>query len=217
MTNELKPSFLLRGVAGSTAHGLATPESDRDLHGMFGWPTEAFYGLKAPQDSITGHEPEDHTYHEVGKFLKLALSSNPTVLELLWLESYLEQDVWGNIFRENRTEFLSTDGVRNAFGGYAKAQLRKAQAGNPTAQRYKNIRHMFRLMEEGLSLLTTGDMSIRVSDPAWYFSLKDLDPAEWEPMFEERLAKFDTVTSVLPDEPNRELINSLLISYRKAH
>lgn len=217
MTDEFKPSFLLRGVAGSTAHGLATPESDQDQLGMFGWPTEAFYGLTQPQDSLTGHEPEDFTYHEVGKFLKLALSGNPTVLELLWLEKYEEQDIWGNLFREHRKEFLHTDGVRNAFGGYAKSQIRKATAGNPTAQRYKNVRHMFRLLEEGTSLLTTGDMSIRVSDPAWYHSLKDLDPAEWQGMFEDRMAHFDSVKSVLPDRPNRELINSLLISYRKAH
>jgi predicted nucleotidyltransferase len=217
MTNELKPSFLLRGVAGSTAHGLATPESDQDQMGVFGWPTEAFYGLTQPKESIVGNDPEDHTYHEVGKFLRLGLSSNPMVLELLWLEKYEEQDVWGNLFREHRKEFLHTDGVRNAFGGYARSQIRKATAGNPSAQRYKNIRHMFRLLEEGTSLLTTGDMSVRVSDPAWYFSLKDLDPTEWEPMFEDRISKFDTLDSVLPDKPNRELINSLLISYRKAH
>lgn len=139
------------------------------------------------------------------------------MLEVLWLEKYEEQDIWGNTFREHRKEFLHTDGVRDAFGGYAKAQIRKATAGNPTAQRYKNVRHMFRLLEEGTSLLTTGDMSIRVSDVAWYHSIKDMAPSDWEPMFEERMNKFLTLDSVLPDRPNRELINSLLVSYRKAH
>src|SRR5882762_424379 len=78
------PNILLRGITGSVAYGLNTPESDVDRHGIFAAPTEKLLSLHCPPLTLDGHDP-DLTYHEAGKYVGLALKANPTVTELLWL------------------------------------------------------------------------------------------------------------------------------------
>lgn len=223
MTYE--PNFLLRGVAGSTAHGLARAGSDEDLHGVFGWPTEALYGLEKPKETLDGHEPQDYSYHEVEKYIRLALSNNPTVLETMWLDEYKDvAPVWGETLLLNRQQFLFTKGVRNAYLGYAESQFKKIQArangtfSSDTKNRAsKHARHMFRLLEQAEYLLTTGDMKITVDSPEWYFALEEMPWSEWVRIYLGVAARIREVESVLPEQPNREWANGFLIAYRKAH
>lgn len=210
----LTPQFLLRGVAGSTAHGLATPESDEDLHGVFLWPSDSFYGLESPAESLTGHDPQDYSYHEVKKFLKLALKANPTVLELLWLETYVEKSAWGDSLIFNRHRFLSTSHVYNSYAGYAHSQFlklqRRVEQGNPsfssdTVKRTaKHARHLFRLLEQGKDLMTLGDMSIRVGDRQRYFDIAEMTPDQWINLYDEERPKFELAheNSVLSEKPD---------------
>src|ERR1044072_586656 len=81
-------SVLLLGVIGSTAYGLAGPDSDVDRLGVFAVPTVELHGLERPAESKVTYEP-DVTLHEAAKFCRLALAGNPTVTELLWLPSRL--------------------------------------------------------------------------------------------------------------------------------
>jgi len=83
--------IILEGIVGSTAYGLATPESDIDKLGIYIQPTEDFYGLKLWTEkdfSIVTTNP-DRTLHELGKFCRLALKCNPTITELLWIPEEL--------------------------------------------------------------------------------------------------------------------------------
>lgn len=213
MTNE--PIFLLRGVAGSTSHGLATENSDQDLHGVFGYPTPAFWHLNQPEDSLVGHEPQDYSYHELGKYLKLALKSNPTVLELLWLDEYIEKDrSFGDKLIKNRQKFLSADHVRNAYMGYATAQFGKIFRRDGEKPNRKNVRHMFRLMEAGYDLYTTGNMSVKVRDRDWYFWVEQQDITLWTELFQEKRDEFMEAETVLPDEPDRQFADDFLFSFR---
>lgn len=223
-TYEIEPRFLLRGVAGSTAHGLARAHSDEDLHGVFGWTTEAYWHMSKPAESITGHEPQDYSYHEIEKFLKLALANNPTILELLFLDEYIEVDpAWGTTLVENREKFLHTGGVKNAYLGYAHSQFRKlvqrdgsfsSDTRNRTA---KHARHLFRLLEQAESLLTTGTFSVKVKNPQWYFDLEELPVQDWVDMYYERDTDIRGIESVLPDQPDREWADSFLYEYRKGN
>src|SRR5690242_18226677 len=80
---------LITGVVGSQAYGLAGPDSDTDLLSVSAAPTTEFHGLNPPwakRATRVSHSP-DITVHEVGKFISLCLSANPTVNELLWLPS----------------------------------------------------------------------------------------------------------------------------------
>ena len=67
--------ILLETVSGSRAYGLATPESDTDIKGVFYLPRSLFYGLNyIPQIS---NETNDVVYYELGRFIELLLQSNP--------------------------------------------------------------------------------------------------------------------------------------------
>lgn len=73
--------ILLEAVSGSRAYGLATPDSDTDIKGVFYLPKSMFYGMEyIPQIS---NETNDIVYYELGRFIELLLQSNPNTLELL--------------------------------------------------------------------------------------------------------------------------------------
>lgn len=211
--------FILRGIAGSTAHGLAREGSDEDLLGIYWEPTGNLVGINPPSVrslTRTGTSP-DYTYHELGKYMSLALKCNPTALELMWLESYTDKDFFGNLLIEKRKLFLSDMGVENAFMGYASDQLRKAQGGNLTAQRAKNARHMFRLLELGTQLRKTGDMQIRVANPQDYWDLEDMSVDQWVGLFEKKVIEFSSIDSVLPEHPDYDDLNETLVKFRQGH
>lgn len=215
------PIYILRGVGGSHAHGLAKLTSDIDLIGVISYPTEAFFSLVKPAASIVQHDPQDVSYHELEKFLSLAAKSNPTVLETVWLDSYLEKEMnWGDELINIRSSFASAHYVLKAFVGYAESQFRKMMtAGDEKARARspKNAVHMLRLMEQGRALYTTGELPIAVENPDLY--------REWETWRTEPLSReftrqwelFVESVTVLPEEPDWNRINDYLRSYRKAH
>ncbi|WP_187171929.1 DNA polymerase beta superfamily protein, partial [Enterococcus faecium] len=58
--------LLLEGIVGSTAYGLAGPDSDEDRLGIYAAPTEEFHGLNPPvgkRESVVTKAP-DASYHE---------------------------------------------------------------------------------------------------------------------------------------------------------
>ena len=110
-------NIILEAVVGSTAYGLATPDSDIDMLGVYVAPTEKILGLKSVQETIITKNP-DKAIHEVGKFIHLAIQCNPTILELLFLEEYTTLTEEGKLLVDNRQAFLSKK-IFNAYGGYA--------------------------------------------------------------------------------------------------
>lgn len=80
---------ILRVLGGSYAHGLETPESDKD-YGII-YITNTSDLLKVIPVHVNKGEaielPEgDSVMHELGKMLSLAVKSNPTILEYFWLQ-----------------------------------------------------------------------------------------------------------------------------------
>jgi predicted nucleotidyltransferase len=221
MTHQM----ILHGIAGSTAHGLAREGSDQDHHGVFGYSTDEFWDFTPPNMSMVGHEPYDYTHHEVQKFLSLALKSNPTVLEVLWLPEYLEkEDHWGNELIALRQSLLSERHVRAAFGGYAYGQFQKmANRGDETFssdtknRTWKHARHMFRLLEMGQGALETGDITVVVKDPQWYWDLEQRSINSIEQEFYKRIQVFNECKNVLPEEPDPREARDYLYSYRETH
>jgi hypothetical protein len=62
-------NVLLAGIVGSTAYGLAGPDSDVDHLGVYAAPTVAFHGLHPPTGkdaTLVRHDP-DSTLHEAAK------------------------------------------------------------------------------------------------------------------------------------------------------
>jgi predicted nucleotidyltransferase len=219
MTKPTDNQIILEALMGSHAFGLATPESDKDYAGIFLEPNDKFLGLNPPNDkSMTYHsvgKEADYTYHELQKFCKLAAACNPSILELLWRDDYTIIMPSGDRLIAIRNYFLSTAGVRNAFGGYAMSQAEKFRRRGRDLPRYtKHARHCFRLLRQGRQLQETGTMTLWIEDPEEFFALGLMGPdALWE-KFEAEFAMFDAIQSVLPAEPNKEIINSTILEIR---
>jgi len=141
---ELKEKDLIvfECISGSRAYGLATPESDEDIKGVFILPKDDFYGLNYI-DQIS-NESNDIVYYELRRFIELLGKSNPGVLELLYTpeDSVLKMHC---VFKELRSENLLSRQCKDSFGGYAMTQVRKAKGlkkkiVNPVEKERKRVR-----------------------------------------------------------------------------
>lgn len=222
-------TLILQGVVGSMAYGLAREGSDVDLLGVFVAPTVQVAGLDwSPrrESRVTVTVGPDSCAHEVGKFLRLALQCNPTLLELLWLpaDGLTVSDEWGHDLRRLRTAVLSERAVRAAYGGYARQQAGKlaARDGQSFSSETKNrtvkhARHLLRLLRQGRELLEAGALSVHVGDPADYFAFDSMSVGGMLEVYAREDALFGAARSVLPAEPDRVSVRRYLDRVRRTH
>lgn len=206
-------NILLEGVVGSTAYGLSTTESDEDILGIFALSMYEFAGLDwhSSKETVVGtSEKRDFAYHEARKYLRLLLKCNPTILELLFLESYTTKHELGENLVELRKYALSEKYVQNSFVGYATAQLKK----NQIHKKAKHARHTLRLIRQAQQLLSTGMMTLKVPDPQEYFDLTG-DPEQLTTVLQQELTVLNNIKSVLPMEPNVDVFKSWLYHVRR--
>ncbi len=213
-------SLLLKGVVGSQAFGLANENSDYDYQGIFVEPTQNFLGLDNKILESYSFKDPDTTYHEVGKFCRLALGCNPTVLDLLWLEHYNVRTQLGTELINLRNNFLSGPRVRDAYFGYAVSQLGKLNKDDRPEKRAKNARHFARLLHQGWELYSTGTYSVKLQDPDFYFYFGrrvgvEQDYAYAQEFLEHYRESFGTdPVCALPESPNSKPINEWLLKVR---
>lgn len=220
---------LLSGVVGSTAYGLAGPDSDVDRLGVFAAPTLQLAGLGKVRESVVTHEP-DVTMHELGKWCRLALAGNPTVIELAWLPEELYETVtpFGFELVSLRSAFLCAPRVRAAYLGYTTQQFRRLEQRGDGAfssdlrhRTAKHARHLARLLFQGLVLYSRGQLVVRLPEHqvercrglGELAAAGDLDAvrrtlAEYE-------HEFARVRSPLPDRPNTDLVDRWLRGTRR--
>jgi predicted nucleotidyltransferase len=203
-------NVLLRGVVGSVAYGLATPESDIDRLGVFAWPTARWFDLVAPKETLDSHEP-DICMHEAAKAVRLLLGGNPTVNEILWLEEYEVRAPLGEELISIRQAFLSAKRVRDAYVGYATQQFRrlltrgKFDSDIPERRVAKHARHLMRLVDQGYDLYTTGSFSVRLEHPERYHEFGEQVMADSQaavPFMAEAEERFAKAKTVLPEDPD---------------
>lgn len=218
---------ILQAVMGSHAYGLARPDSDYDRKGVYVTPALDLLGLRPPKDTVTHTDP-DFEYHEVGKFCRLALKCNPTVLEQLFLtgDQYEFTTAEGRALIHARSHFLSKERVRGAFGGYAMDQIKRLQrrgdgsfSSDTRHRKEKHARHCFRLMAQGIDLLNTGHLNVRVADPDRLFEIGRLPDDEMAAAFALEDAALNEAyeTSKLPEYPNSNAIDNLLYEIRSSN
>jgi len=211
--------LVLVGLVGSKAYGLDHAGSDEDYLGVFQLETATLLGLGKPHETVTNTHLDhpgvpDYTYQELGKFVKLALQGNPTILELLWLDNYITTNETGATLLGMREAFLS-DRVRDAFGGYARQQLERMKRTQKTNDRgEKYVRHMFRLLAEGQHLISTGELKVRVDDPEELFALGRLPFEDVLTEFDKRDATYRNTKSVLPSAPEYARVEAFLVETR---
>ncbi|MET7477985.1 nucleotidyltransferase domain-containing protein [Streptomyces sp. NPDC005648] len=215
------PHVLLSGIVGSTAYGLAREGSDIDRLGVYAVPTVQLHGLEKLIQSHVFTDP-DRTLHEAAKWCRLALSGNPTVMELVWLpgELYEVRTALGDELIGIRSAFLSAKKVRDSYLGYATQQFRRLEArgdgsfsADTRKRTAKHARHLKRLCHQGLELYTTGRLTIRVDDPESYHDFGDrvaADSGAARPLLAEYEAAFDENRSTLPDQPDEGAVEAWL-------
>ena len=215
----------LLGLQGSRALGMAQSEdADYDYRGVYVAKNSQLLSLSdQPKETIEiGKGAKDgeaeFVFHELGKFMRLALKGNPSVLHILFVPKYNIKNDIGDEIVKNRKLFLSEKAIRNAFGGYAMSQilyLKRNSKFQNAKKREKHVRHCFRLFDSGQELLETGNITLPLKDPQKYIELgKEQDIDKLFRMFDERDKKFRTCKSSLPEKPDVYWINRLLLKFR---
>lgn len=120
---------LLEIIAGSHMYGLSTATSDIDIRGIYNLPIRKF--LNPAHRQQINDNTNDEVHYELAKFLRLAQTANPTVLELLFAPTSsikFDSPKMTQLYRV-RDSFL-TKQCKNSLGGYAVAQIKKARGHN---------------------------------------------------------------------------------------
>lgn len=223
--------LLLLGVTGSTAYGLSHEGSDIDRLGIYTVRTTTLFtlGFNMAKASHVLTDPDDVQLHEIGKYIGLVLKGNPTVTELLYLDQHEFIDPRVQPLIDMRTALLGQRTVRAAYTGYAIAQAkrlgnreqegRKGFNSDLAKRTAKHGRHCFRLMLQAEQLLTTGNITVDVSEHRDELfeigELAETDVAEFQRRFEARCAYIDALESVLPMEPDAAAAEAFLIEFRR--
>ena len=224
--------LLLLGVTGSTAYGLAHAGSDEDRLGIYAVATDRVlgFGFDVGKASHVWTEPEDVQLHEIGKYLTLVLKGNPTVSELLFLSEHEHVDPRIEDLVAERHRLLGATSIRSAYVGYSVAQAKRLQNrkaegregfNSDLAKRTaKHGRHCFRLLLQAEQLLSTGSLTVDVSDRRDEIlaigELAETDVDAFTAKFEEMKTRVDAMPSVLPNEPDRSWAEAWLINFRRA-
>lgn len=211
---------ILSGLVGSRAYGLAGPGSDHDRRGVYAAPATAFWPLVKPPTHLDGPAAEQFSW-EVERFCTLALTGNPTVLEVLWspLVDPITSD--GEQLVAARGAFLSAR-VADSYGRYARDQLRRVDSRHVATGEinHKQAMHMIRLLLAGAHVLATGEVLVDVSahrDRLLAIKNGAVPWADVTAWADELLHRLDDAAAAtgLPAEPDRAAVDELLVGIRR--
>jgi predicted nucleotidyltransferase len=191
-------------VHGSRAYGTNTPESDTDIKGIVIPPSKYYFSTlhKIEQIELKAPNP-DACLYEIRKFFNLALSNNPSIIEVLHTDpsDHLIVTELGKVILDHKDEFLSKN-IRHSFAGFAHSQLHRikqhkrwmttSEEDNPKYQEWKANRnpkifameekfgyntkhayHLVRLMRMCKEALTTGKIIVKRPDREELLSIRD--------------------------------------------
>lgn len=206
----------LIATTGSIAYGLNHSGSDLDQMGVFIASTSEVAGLdwSARNESWTNTSPEgdDLTMHEIGKYLRLCLGGNPTLIELLFMNEYDVLTGEGENMVYLRDYIISESTLRKSYAGYAKSQFFRVGQDDPFKP--KMARHTLRIARQGISLLTTGSFNVRVENPQEYFDLTEMPKEVMFGVIEKELKTLENCKSVIREYPDRDRVSEYLKGVR---
>lgn len=230
MTNHYK---FYEVVSGSRAYGFANENSDYDYRGIFFPNRKCFFGMETFKDPIETKDP-DTVFYSFKKFISLALSNNPNILELLFIDDanlIIQDSDYIKKIKDFRNHFLSKR-IFTTYLGYVKAQMHKIKnEGNCSpemnSRRMEDIKkngydtkaasHVLRLLFQGIDLVKYKTVSIPLSfDDAYICKITREGLYSFKSFIENSNGLIDIFkelekNSDLPNEPNFELINYLVM------
>ena len=185
---------ILRGLVGSTVHGLNVEDAieDRDEMGVCVEDVEHVVGFQRFEQVVyrTAAIREgranarsragdlDLVIYSLKKYLRLALNGNPTILILLFVrpEDCIIRTETGQALQDLAPKIVSRR-AGHAFLGYLQAQRQRltGERGQKNVNRpelvekygfdTKYAMHMLRLGYQGVELMETGRMSLPMREP----------------------------------------------------
>ena len=188
-----EPNTILRGLVGSTVHGLVLGGTDdRDEMGVcveprryvvgFGKFEQWVYRSAAEREGHAGARSRagdlDLTIYSLRKWTRLALQGNPTVLLLLYLpdDALVIRTSVGEQLQKLAPAFASRHAGRR-FLGYLEAQRQRlvGERGQRDVNRVELVEqfgydtkyamHMLRLGHQGVEFLESGHLTLPMREP----------------------------------------------------
>ena len=182
-----EPHTILRGLVGSTVHGLSvSDQDDRDEMGICVEPWAHHFGLRPgfeqwvfrtqPDGARSGPGDLDLVVYSLAKWARLALAGNPTILLLLFTPEHqlVATSDLGRALRAHAGWFIGDD-IYPRYLGYMRQQRHRmtdhvkmpnrpelvARFGFDT----KYAGHLLRLGYQGIELTQTGRLSLPMREP----------------------------------------------------
>ncbi len=127
---DFSETVVFKCIAGSRAYGTNRPDSDEDIRGVFVLMQSHYLSLKRPIDLVSD-EKGDVVFYTLRRFLELASTANPNIIELLFMpdECVLTKTSLMDTLLNQRELFI-TKGAYESHIGYAQAQIKKARGRN---------------------------------------------------------------------------------------
>ena len=124
--------LLYEYIRGSHLYGLNNEDSDVDTSGVFILKKEALLGLGMDFQELIADSRNDTTWYEIGKFMSMLTTSNPSVIESLFVPEdkviTKPHPALEPLFA-NRNEFITKQCFK-PFVSYAIEQIREARGLN---------------------------------------------------------------------------------------
>jgi predicted nucleotidyltransferase len=213
--------IIYRCVVGSQAYGLSTDESDTDRRGIYLPPADAHWSLFGVPEQLESPETEE-TYWEIEKFIRLALQSNPNVIECLYTPLVTYATPLAEELRAMRAVFLSRL-VYQTYNGYVLSQFKKLRKSleNTGEVRWKHAMHLIRLLISGIAILEEAEVQVNVGELRDQLLRIKRGETPWEEIDRWRLdlhRRFDAAyeETNLPDRADFDAANAFLIKARRS-
>lgn len=143
--------------SGSMLYGTATPNSDIDVRGVCIPPVDYWITSKKFEQFKYEDDTYDITIFDIRKWLTLALSMNPNIIESAYAPDNIHiilSQQWVDI-REKFIVSIANDSCFSSYFGFSTSQLHDFKKNG----KLKSLMHAFRVLEQGTELLSTGKMT----------------------------------------------------------
>jgi hypothetical protein len=214
--------IIYKCIVGSRAYGLSHEDSDTDRRGIYLPPADLHWSLAGAPEQIENTQT-DEVYWEAGRFVRMALKSNPNILECLYTPLVEYATPLARELLAIRGRLLSRL-VYQTYNGYVMSQFHKLQADLRIRGeiKWKHVMHLLRLLLAGITVLSDHHVPVLVQGE---YRDRLLAIRRGEVPFEtadawrlELHAKFEAANekTTLPQRPDYAAANSWLIAARRS-
>jgi len=232
MDFDLNEYTIFKTLTGSRVYGTFNEQSDYDYRGVLIPPEKYFLSFYNHFEQFESKQ-EDMVVYDIRKFLKLAASNNPNIIELLYIPEkfWVTSSLYWKELVAIRDLFLSKR-CYDTYKGYAHSQLKKithhekadsvrTSLVDKVGYDCKSGMHLYRLLNSCKEILKEHTILVERPDKDFLLeirngnvSYKDLMhlvdelSIELEHLFE---------STTLPEQPNYKIIEDVGIDVIKQH